>query len=183
MRRFIATLLITIITALTFPAPALAPQSSSSQLSENLDLIFDDITADYALFTALLDQTYSIGHYQILTCVDNSESAVKYLTPGFALPMAQSLVDYYLQRVPELGKMAVIPTDSIPVITATDKPYMNIHRISPDEVVLERIYTNCYEIGDRYLYRVTAHQEESRWKIIDLSLEPLADTNATQEKR
>ncbi len=177
MRRLIAVLLFTVITTLLFPAAALTPQASYSPQTEDFDLIFDNITADYALFTSLLDQTYTIGHYQILTCVDKPESAVKYLTPGFALPMAQSLVDYYLQWVPELGKMALIPTDSIPVITTTDKPYMNIHRISPDKVVLERIYTNCYEIGDRYLYRVTAYQEESRWIIIDLSLESLSDAS------
>jgi len=183
MRRFIAVLLITIITTLAFPAAALTPQASSPQQIQNRDLIIENIIADYALYTSLLYQTYSWEQYQILSCVDNHESAVEYLAPGFALPLAQSIVDYYLLWVPELGKMAVIPTDSIPVITAEDKPYLNIHRISPDEVVLERIYTNCYEIGDRYLYRITAHQEKSRWIIVDLYLEPLADTNATQEKR
>jgi len=177
MRRFIAVLLFTIITTLSFPAAALTPQASYPQQTENYSLIFDNITADYALYTSLLEQTNYFEQYQVLTCVENPESAVEYLASGFSLPLAQSLVDYYLLWVPELGKMAVIPTDSIPVITAEDKPYINIHRISPDEVIMERIYTDCYEMGDRYLYRITAHQEKSRWIIVDLYLEPLADAS------
>lgn len=173
MPRIIAVLLIAIITALAFPAVALAPQSLQQTHTQNL--IIDNITADYALYTSLLNQTYSFKQYQILSCVDNPAAAVQYLAPGFSLSLAQSLVDYYLLWVPEVEKMAVIPTDSIPVITNEDKPYINIRRISPDDVVLERIYTNCYVLGDRYLYRITAHQEQSRWKIVDLYLEPFPD--------
>lgn len=175
MPKFIAVLLIIIVTTFTFPTAALTPQSSSTPHAENLDVILDNITADFALYTSLLSQTYSFKQYQIITCADNPAATVEYLTPGFSPTLAQSLVDYYLQWVPELNKMAVIPTDSIPVITAEDKPYINVRRISPDEVELERIYTNCYEMGDRYFYRITAHQEGSRWIIVDLYLEPVPD--------
>jgi len=175
MPRLIAVVLITAIMTLLFPSAVLTPLASSQPQTENVDLIFEDIIADYALFTAMLNQTYFFKQYQILTCVDNTDAAVEYLAQGFSLPLAQALVDYYLLWLPELGKMAVIPTDSIPVITNGDKPYMNIRRISPDEVVLERIYTNCYEMGDRYFYGITAHKEKSRWIIVDLNLESLPD--------
>jgi len=177
MPRFIAVLLITIITALAFPAAALTPQSTSPQQTDPFNLIFDNIVADYSLYTSLLNQTYSWEQYQILTCADNPAAAVEYLTPGFSLSLAQSFVNYYLLWIPELKKMAVIPTDSIPVITAEDKPNINIRHITPDEVVLERFYTDCYEMGDRYLYRITAHQEESHWIIVDLYLEPCEYTS------
>lgn len=137
MPRLIAVLLIAIITTLAFPTAALAPQSSYPE-QKDIELIFDNIIADYALYTSLLNQTYYSEQSQILTCVDSPAAAVEYLSPGFSRSLAQSLVNYYLRWVPDLGKMAVIPTDSIPVITAEDKPYVNTRRISPDEVVLER---------------------------------------------
>lgn len=175
MPRIIAVMLITVIITLSSPNIALSPELPSPSESEELKNIFTNIIADYEVYTSLLSHTYYYEPYQVLTCVDNPESAVSYLTAGFSHSLSQSIADYYLHWVPQLGKMAVIPTDSIPVITAADLPYINVHRKSPDEVVLERIYTDCYELGDRYLYRITAHKEESRWIIVDLSLEPLPE--------
>ncbi len=172
MPRCITVLLITVIITLSSPAMVLSPGSPSPEQTEDFNDVFNDIVTDYELYTSLLNYTYYDEPYQVLTLVSSPEAAYNYLSAGFSPPLAQAIADYYLQWVPQLGKMAVIPTDSIPVITAADQPYVKIKRISPTKVVLERIYTDCYAIGDRWLYRITAYQEQSRWIIVDLYFEP-----------
>lgn len=163
-----AVLIITILTS-----PVLAPTKTGQCANDSFDLVFQDIVADYALFTSLLYDVYSINQYRVSLHANNPELATAYLTGGFDPSLATDIAGFYLQWLPELNKMAVIPTDSIPIINEKDRPYLNMQQISPDKVVLERIYTNCYEIGDRYLYRITAQQKGGHWIIVDLQLDCL----------
>jgi hypothetical protein len=173
MPKFIAVLLMTIIIMLSSPAAVLSPGLPYPEPTQDAQDIVSGIVTDFELYTSILGDTYYDDPYLVLTCFDSPESAFKYLSAGFSPPLAQAIVDYYLQWVPQLGKLSVIPTDSIPVITADDQPYIKIKRISPTKVILERIYSDCYAKGDRYLYRITAFQEESRWIIVDLYFEPI----------
>lgn len=175
MPKYIVTLIITVIIMVSSPAIVLSPDLPYPDQTQDFKDVFNDIVTDFDLYTSLLSDTYYDDNYLILTCFDSPESAFKYLSAGFSPPLAQSIVDYYLHWVPQLGKMTVIPKDSIPVITAVDQPYSKIERISPTKVVLERIYNNCYEKGDHYLYRITAYQEESRWIIVELNFQPISD--------
>jgi hypothetical protein len=153
--------------------PVLAPTGSCNTSPDAFEQIVLDIIDDYAIYTTLLSDIYSLNQYRISIHANSPDSATAFLSQGFDKFLASAITAYYLQWLPELSKMAVIPTDSIPVITEQDIPYLTMQQISPDMVVLERIYTNCYEIGDKYLYLITAQQKEGKWIIIDLQLDCL----------
>jgi hypothetical protein len=173
MPKVISVLLISVSIMLILTSAALAPTGTGKTSPDTLDQVVLDIIADYALYTSLLHDIYSLNQYRISTHVNNPDSAIAYLAEGFDPPLSSAIVDYCLQWLPALNKMAVIPTDSIPVITEADKPYLKMKKISPDKVVLERIYTACYEMGDKYLYRITAQRKEGHWIIVDLQLDSL----------
>jgi hypothetical protein len=153
-----------------FSSSALAPLKTDHFSNDSFNEIFQDIVADYALYTALLYDVYPIDQYLVSLHTNDPDSTAAYLMGGFDPALAAAIANYYLQWIPELNQMAVIPGDSIPVITEQDKPYITMQQICPDKVVLKRVYTNCYEIGDMYLYLITAEKKEGHWFIVDLQL-------------
>lgn len=167
------TILIMVISSST----ALAPCRIDVSAGDNFNQIFKDLVADYALYNSLMQDSYTFNQYNISLHASSPTMAVAYLSEGFSLPLAQCIVDYYLQWLPEHECIAIIPTESIPIITAADKAHLKMHRLSPEVVVLERIYTNCYEMGDKYLYKITACLKESRWIVIDLQFDRLTTGN------
>jgi len=177
MSRLLSILFITILMLFIFPSTTLAPGRTDGATEAIFDQVFADLVADYALYSSLLQDVCPLNQHTISLRANSRSEATACLSEGFALPLAQSIVDCYLQWVPEHGKMAIIPTDSIPIITAADKPYLKMRRISPEEVVLERIYIDCYEIGDRYLYKITVHHKELRWIVVDMQLDRLYPTD------
>ncbi|MDD4171880.1 MAG: hypothetical protein PHQ94_06535 [Syntrophomonas sp.] len=171
MSRLLSILFISILMLFIFPSTTLAPGRTATATDVFFDQVFADLVADYALYTSLLQDVYPLKQHNISLHVNSPDAATAYLDEGFALPLAQAIVDCYVQWLPEYGKAAIIPADSIPIITAADKPYLKMRRTSPDEVVLERIYINCYEIGDRYLYKITVRPQQLRWIVVDLQLD------------
>jgi hypothetical protein len=86
--------------------------------------------------------------------------------------LAAALADFYFQSYPDSNNMAVVCTDSIPVITEADRPFCRITRLNDHRARLHRIYANCYSTNDRWLYQVTLEKSE-HWKIVDLNLVPV----------
>jgi len=173
MFRFFSVLAVTILIIILLASSAVAPTQTYSSGTDDFNDIFKDIVSDYALYESLLLDIYSVNQYRVSIHADDPIAACAYLSGGFDTTLAQTITDYYLQWIPELNKMNVIPTDSIPVITDSDKPFVNMKRLTPDTVVLERIYNNCYEMEDQYLYRITAQKRGIRWIVIDIQLEPV----------
>jgi hypothetical protein len=75
--------------------------------------------------------------------------------------------------LPDQDLMAIIPTDSIPLITAADRDHLSVRSIGPQEAVVERVYHDIYLPGDAYLYQVICRWENNRWIITDMNLLPL----------
>ncbi len=173
MSKIISVLASAILIIIILTSPVLAPMNTGQSANEDFDRIFQDTVADFALYTSLLYDVYSLNQYRVSLHANNPESAATYLTGGFNPSLATDIVGYYLQWLPEFNKIAVIPTDSIPIITEADKSFLKMQRISPDKVILERTYTDCYELGDKYLYRITAEQKDGHWIIVDLQLDCL----------
>jgi len=145
-------------------------QASIEGGCDDPDKIFSDIVADYALFTSLCQDVYPFQQYNLALHATSLDTAKDYLSAGFSPDLAQAISTCYLQWLPEINSIAIIPTDSIPVITNEDRNCINMRRISPEEIIMERIYSDCYSIGDRYLYSITARRSLSRWIICDLQL-------------
>jgi len=173
MLRLISIVVSCIIVLLVLAFPCQASIVSSYQATDDFDKIFFDMVADYELFTSLCQDVYPFQQYNLALHATNPDTANAYLSTGFSPDLAQAISTCYLQWLPEIDKIAIIPTDSIPVITNEDRGCLNMRRISPDEIIMERIYSDCYIIGDRYLYSITARRSSSRWIICGLKLEPL----------
>jgi len=172
MFRFFSVLAVTILIIILLASSAVAPTQTDISVTDDFNHIFKDVISDYALYESLMLDVYSIDQCRVSIHADDPISACAYLSEGFDPVLAQTITEYYLQWIPELDKMGVIPTDSIPVITDADKPFVNMKKITPDKVILERIYTNCYEMEDQYLYRITAQKKGIRWIVVDLELKP-----------
>ncbi len=173
MPKFISVMLGTMLIILLLAPKGLAPTVLGTPHSDEFDQIITDIVADYEVIHSLLHDVCSQNGYLIAKHAHNTDSASAYLAEGFDQALAQSIVDYYLRWLPELNRLAVVPTESIPIITSADIPYLNIQRISPDMVLIKRLYRNCYEQGDKYLYSITVVFKDGRWLVFDLQLNPL----------
>lgn len=150
------------------PVPAFVPNQPASNIASNhTEAIFNDITKDFQLFTSLL----AVNPVN----VRNRAEALAWLSPGFESQLAASIVDCYLQPHPDLNCMTVIATDSIPVITTADRDFCKITLLNDRTAHLDRIYSDCYNPGDRWLYQVTVEKFE-RWRIIDIKLNPITST-------
>ena len=156
-----------------FTPPVLAPIKTDQLSNASCNDIFEDIIADYALYASLLYDVYPVDQYRVSLHANNPDAASAYLRGGFTPALAADIAGYYLQWLPDIEKMAVIPTDSIPIITEADKLYLSIEWISPDKILIYRTYNDCYEPGDRFLYRIIAQAQEDNWIIEDLQLDRL----------
>ncbi len=171
VRSSVALLIILLFSGL-LPSPALSPPIGVKSADKILaDQVFADLIADFSLYTNLLQATYVTNEYTVAVHTDDPTAAVAYLQQGFGLELAQAIADCYLQWLPEHNKMKIVPTDSMPVITATDKPYLEMQRLSPHELIIKRSYADCYEVGDRYIYIITMETHSKRWIVTNLELE------------
>jgi hypothetical protein len=175
MHRVISISIITLLLVALVSSAALAP-TQTNPIAYEFNIVTSDVIADYTLFKSLMQDTCTMDQYQVSVHADNPNLASAYLLEGFDPALAEAITDYYMRWIPELNKMIVLGTDSIPVITYTDKPYLNMRHISPDKVVLERIYTNYYEVGDQYLYLITAQKRGGRWIVLDMKFDTLTNT-------
>lgn len=159
----ILSILFFILLLVTAPVWAVVPNQPTGSKADN---IIDDIITDFKLLSDLLASKPDIH---------NRAEAAAWLSQGFESQLAASVVDCYLQPDPELNGMAVIVTDSIPIITATDHNLCQVTQLDTVTARLDRVYSNCYSPGDRWLYQVTVKKYE-RWKIADIRLIPLTLT-------
>lgn len=159
--------------------PILAPGCADTVYRDMpFNRVFQDLVADYALYASLLYDTSPLDQYNIALHANNTDEAIAYLADGFDITLAQNIVNYYLLWLPEQDKMAIIPTESIPIITGADQPHLRLQQISPYEVLMERTYTNCYEVDDIYLYKIHMRQKGERWIVTDLQFDKM-DTTGT----
>ncbi len=173
MLRIFAVIASTTLMILLSASPALAPVLNDQLPRAGFNEVFQDIVADYALYNSLLHDVYPYNDHQVSLHVIDPDSAAAYLRGGFSPALAAAMTGSYLQWLPEHNKMAVIATDSIPIITESDRQYLSIKRVSPDTMQIQRIYTDCYAPGDQYLYLITTIHQEGHWIVAYLQLDPL----------
>lgn len=129
-----------------------------------------DTAADFKLFITLLSDIEFLENFAACKQATNIYEAVNYLEQGFDYELAKNITAYYLHWVPEINRICVIFTDSIPIITESDFDFLDIKLISADKVQLERTYDNCFAENDQYLYQIGLKKAESRWIITSLTL-------------
>ncbi|MDD4802153.1 MAG: hypothetical protein PHF24_04340 [Syntrophomonas sp.] len=173
MSKILPTLASSLLICLIFACPVLAPLNTELFVSDSHNKILQDIIADFGVYNSLINDVYTVNQYRISLHANNPDDASDYLAKVFDPALADAMTHYYLQWLPELRKMAVIPIESIPIISEADKPYLSIVRISPKKAVLKRTYTDCYEKGDKYVYLITTELKGQQWIIVDLRLDCL----------
>lgn len=165
-------IIISILIIICWVPQSLAPTLQDHQAVSERTIIIDDIVNDFQLLSLLVRDISIYDQYLITNHAYNYDSAADYLAQGFDQILAQTIIAYYFIYVPELDQLAVVPIESIPIITFADEPYMEVHHLSPQKLVINRFYSDCYIHGDCYLYQITARFNGERWIIMDLSLNP-----------
>jgi hypothetical protein len=151
--------------------PTLAQvESSKSKVEEQ---IFQDTTADFDLFSVLIgDVQYRRDSvYPVVLKAATQKEAIKWLSQGFSEDLARSLACYYLAWDNNLNKLVLIPKESVPILTAKDRPSTTITLRNERQARLECLYYNCYAPDDCWNYVIEAEKIGDRWKIFELSLE------------
>jgi hypothetical protein len=149
-----------------------AAEGSNANIGQqSQEQVFNDAVRSFQLFSALIGQVNYDGGYIIPGRALSEWEARQYLQAGFSDELAMALVDYYLQYSEELQGLIPIPTDSIPIITAGDRDQTGVELVNSREAVLTRVYTDCYTIGDVYIYSIRMAKVGDRWKVYGLWLE------------
>jgi hypothetical protein len=119
----------------------------------------------FAVYSAFLGECRSDGIYQIPLNGSNKARALNYLSQSFEPYLAAAIVEECTRWDDSVQSLVIIPTDGIPVLTRDDSD--KIRTLGQDSAtsVFEREYTDCYEPGDRYLFRVTMKKSGDNWKI------------------
>ncbi len=132
--------------------------------------ILADAAADFKLFSSLLSDIEFIENHAACVHAYSREEAVNYLAAGFNGELTQDISACYLQWVPEINRICVRFTESIPIITEADFDYLQVKIISANQAELKRTYNNCYEIDDQYLYQINLEKIQEHWLITGISL-------------
>lgn len=160
--------------------PALAEEPSqpaennkaSLSWTEEEKQAFSSMVQSFQLYESLLGDIYEYGDYRIPVHGKSLPEAMTYLDAGFETELAAGIIEAYLQWVPEIQKMEVIPCDGIPTLSENDKEFLTCSQPDEKTIVFQRFYENCYNIGDCYLFKVTLHHQNPQgWRIVDLALE------------
>lgn len=165
-------LIFTFIIMLAMTSPIQAPFSEGSPAGTDTEAVINEIIADFSFLCSILAEAESCEGYPVVSRFGDLDSAVDYLSQGFEPELAQNIAQYLLTYNPDIDRVVIIPSEFIPVITAADRPYLQITHLSSELVIAQRYYEDCYQLGDRYCYTIEAHKRSDHWKISDLHLEP-----------
>ena len=165
-------IILTAIIMLFMTSPTHTPVSEATPAATDATAVLNDIVADFEILASVWVNAAPCADY-LITEFEDSESAAVYLGAGFEPDLAHDLAAFLLTDAPGVDRMVVTPTEFIPMISAADLPHLNAKHTSPDTVVINRCYDDCYQPGDRYVYTITARSYGGHWKISGLTLEAL----------
>ncbi len=176
--RFFICLLLVVFGIFSY-TPALAEEISlqaegvkpSLKWSDEENQAFISMVKSFKLYESLLGDVYEYGEYRIAVHGKSLQEAVDYLDTGFEPELTDSIIEAYLQRVPEIQKMSVIPCDGIPTLSDKDKEALSCSQPDENTIIFQRCYEDCYSQGDCYLFAVTLNHSTKGWRIKELSLE------------
>ncbi len=137
---------------------------------EDIQRAFIAMVNAFALYSSLLEDTDSPSGYLISRHADNTEEAIEFLDRGFTPSLAKNIVESYMQYVPEMQKLMVIPSDGIPILTQADYNECVYCQTQFNRIVFQRSYSGCYSEHDSFLFIVNLSRFDSSWKIAKLEL-------------
>lgn len=153
--------------------------------SQQEEQVFRDVAADFALYSGLIEdvQYDRDSIYPVILKAATLEEAVNWLHQGFCEDLACSLACFSLAWDEDLGKLVLIPQDSIPLLTVKDKANTVITFRNERQARLECFYYDCYAQGDCYRYTIEAEKEGKRWKICALTLDEMKKGTALEAEK
>lgn len=156
-----------------FSEPQAIAENKNAYGPHEQEMVFQSVVNSFDLLAALMKDVSYAGDsvYPTVNKASNFDAAIEYLSAGFQPELAASIANYYFGWDEESARLVLIPTDSIPMITADDQGKVQITFISEHQAVLQRIYENCYAGENQYLYSVYVDKLESGWIISDFSWE------------
>lgn len=159
-----------------FAEPQAAAENNAAYGPHEDEIVFGAVINSFGLLAGLMqDVSYARESvYPTVNKADNIDDAIDYLSTGFQPELAAIITNYYLGWDEASERLVLIPTDSIPMITAADRDNTQITFIDEHHAILQRIYDNCYAEQNRYLYSIYVDKsEESGWRISELSWEEI----------
>lgn len=175
MKRHIIILTLLMGFFLFMPAPAGLAQTSNNdpwKAFTEADLeeqgVGQELLNHFVRLAYFIEQANSMEPNPVCSSFEN---AVAYLRIGFTEELAVGIVETYSYWDPVQGKLAIIPQESIPIISKNDINLLTFIRISENTFIFQRYYYNCYVTAYDDIYQITVQNTDGTWKITHLSLQ------------
>lgn len=135
---------------------------------------FESVTDSFEqMFSLTAPQGFINGYYYIEPA-NMEELMIRMIKAGFTTALSARIIAAYLFWDPELQRIVLIPTDSIPMIFPQDREQIAYCMLTDDVIVFRRLFFNCYQLEDQYILYVTAIKTENGWVICEWQFQPAA---------
>lgn len=146
-----------------------------STAADDVQAAFQQTVAAFELYTRFFSDVDEIGIYNISRHGSTYKEAFAYFQQGFEDELSHRLLKAFTRLDSQLNQQVIVPCDGLPVLRPEDAGEVQFCQTASDLLIFEIRYRNCYNPGDCYVYRVTCHRLDSKWKIKDLDLQPLQE--------
>ena len=144
------------------------PLSNKSSLA---DEAFTSMTKSFEQMTILLRINEFHDGYYLLNEYKQEKEVYDHLKQvGFESSLANRIIAAYLVWEPDLGKMVLIPADSLPIIKPQDRAQTQYFCLDDNNIIFRLYFYDCYQMGDKYVLFVSCTREDVAWLINEWQL-------------
>ena len=126
---------------------------------------FISMTESFAQMSiSLVGQEYDQGFY-LIHATTREELLAELQKAGFSSSLSTRLTAAYLYWNPDLQRLVLVPTDSIPYIKPEDRKNTKYFVLNDKTIVFQLSLFDYFGVGDHYSIWVSCIQEAGRWSI------------------
>ncbi len=173
VKTLVLSLAISILSSLfIFPCLAYGMNDDDHFLSLSNGVIpaseaFVSITESFAQMNVCLAAQEFIGGYYLISAEATQELQADLQESGISPSLSARIISEYLLWKPELKRLVLIPTDSIPILVEEHREQTEYLLLDNNTIIFRLRFYDCYRSGDQYSLFVTGIRNESKWVIYD----------------
>jgi len=170
-KTLVLSFLISILSGLfIFPGLACGMNDDDCFLSLSNDFLpaseaFTSVTDIFAQMNICLAAEDFTDGYYLIKAQAPQELQANLQEAGISPSLSTRIIAEYLLWKPELKRLVLIPTDSIPILTEEHREQTECLLLNNNIIIFRLRFFDCYLPGDQYSLFVTGIQNEGRWVI------------------
>lgn len=126
---------------------------------------FTSITESFAQMNVCLAAQEFIDGYYLISAETTQELQADLQEAGISPSLSARIISEYILWKPDLKRLVLIPTDSIPILTEEHRGQTEYLLLDNNTIIFRSRFFDCYQPGDQYSLFVIGIRNESRWVI------------------